>query len=126
MSQELTLFSPAGVVVDRASVRRARQRLKALGYQVNVDAQALARSQRFAGDDACRLQAVQRVAQQAPSVAMGTRGGYGLMRLLDAVDWPLLARSVEQGCRWVGYSDHTLLQLAALAHKAGGPARGAQ
>ena len=126
MSHDLTLFSPAGVVLDRASVRRARLRLKALGYAVTVDAHALARNQRFAGEDAARLEALHQVAQPAPSVALATRGGYGLMRLLDGLDWAQIARSVERGTRWVGYSDLTLLQLAALAHKAAGPARGAR
>ena len=54
-------------------------------------------------------------------MALATRGGYGLTRLLDQIEWPLIARSVEQGTAWVGYSDVTALQLAALAHKAAGP-----
>jgi muramoyltetrapeptide carboxypeptidase len=54
---------------------------------------------------------------------MATRGGYGLTRLLDQVDWPLLGRSVEGGLRWVGYSDFTALQLGALAHGVGGRER---
>jgi muramoyltetrapeptide carboxypeptidase len=47
---------------------------------------------------------------------MATRGGYGLTRLLGGIDWKLLARSVEQGTRWVGHSDLTVLQLGLLAH----------
>ncbi len=46
------------------------------------------------------------MARAAPSVAMATRGGYGLTRLLDRIDWKLLASSVERGTRWVGHSDH--------------------
>jgi muramoyltetrapeptide carboxypeptidase len=57
------------------------------------------------------------VAQAAPQVAMASRGGYGLTRLLDAINWRLLARSVERGTRWVGHSDLTTLQLALLAHR---------
>jgi muramoyltetrapeptide carboxypeptidase len=60
-----------------------------------------------------------RVARAAPSVAMATRGGYGLTRLLDRLDWKLLAQSVEQGTRWVGHSDLTALQLGLLAHGGG-------
>ncbi len=110
------LFSPSGVLASSAAVRLAAARLKAMGLAVQVDPSALARSQRFAGDDNTRLAALHRVAEQAPSIAMATRGGYGLTRLLDRVDWPLLARSVERGTRWVGYSDFTALQLALLAH----------
>ena len=47
---------------------------------------------------------------------MATRGGYGLTRLLDAIDWKRIARSVERGTRWVGHSDMTALQLGLLAH----------
>ena len=112
----LVLFSPAGVVAERAVLRRAAQRLSRHGFAVQVDASAAARHQRFAGDDDIRLAALHRVAEAAPSVAMATRGGYGLTRLLDRIDWPLLMRSIERGTRWVGHSDMTALQLGLLAH----------
>jgi muramoyltetrapeptide carboxypeptidase len=57
-----------------------------------------------------------RVAEEAPSIAMALRGGYGMTRLLDRLDWKLLGRSVERGTRWVGYSDVTALHLGLLAH----------
>jgi muramoyltetrapeptide carboxypeptidase len=113
---DITLFTPAGVLVKAANLRLAARRLKALGYEVCLDESALARHQRFGGDDDTRLAALHRIARAAPSIAMATRGGYGLTRLLDRIDWPLLARSVEQGTRWVGYSDMTALQLGLIAH----------
>jgi muramoyltetrapeptide carboxypeptidase len=112
----LTLFTPAGVLAKAAPLRLAARRLKALGFEVHIDEAALARHQRFAGDDETRLAALHRVAHEAPSIAMATRGGYGLSRLLDRIDWTLLARSVERGTRWVGYSDMTALQLGLIAH----------
>ena len=112
----MTLFTPSGVLATAAPLRLAARRLAALGFDVRIDAAALARHQRFGGDDDTRLAALHRVAQQAPSIAMATRGGYGLTRLLDRIDWQLLARSVERGTRWVGYSDMTALQMALLAH----------
>jgi muramoyltetrapeptide carboxypeptidase len=116
-ARTLCLFSPAGVLVNKsAALTRARRRLKALGFEVSVDEAATARSQRFAGDDDTRLAALHRIAKAAPDIALATRGGYGLTRLLDRIDWPLLARSVEQGTRWVGHSDMTALQLGLLAH----------
>lgn len=123
MSRQLIIYSPAGLVSAVAPVRRATKRLTALGFAPTVDESALTKHQRFAGDDATRLAAIHRVAQAAPAVALATRGGYGLSRLLDTLDWKLIARSVEQGTAWVGYSDVTMLQLAALAHKATGPAK---
>lgn len=110
------LFSPSGVIGSPPVLRRACQRLLALGFEAQLDEAALARHQRFAGDDDTRLAALHRVAAQAPSVAMAARGGYGLTRLLDRIDWPLLARSVAGGTRWVGHSDFTALQLGLLAH----------
>ncbi len=110
------LFSPSGVVAQPAAITRAATRFKAMGLQVQVDADARARWQRLAGSDDVRLAALHRVAAAAPSIAMPTRGGYGLTRLLDRIDWPLLARSVEQGTRWVGHSDFTALQIGLLAH----------
>ena len=111
-----TLFTPAGGVARAAPLRLGVKGLKALGFEATLDEAALARHQRFGGDDELRLDALHRVARQAPSVALATRGGYGLTRLLDRIDWPLLATSVERGTRWVGHSDLTALQLGLLAH----------
>ena len=115
----LTLFTPSGVVAAARPLRLAAQRLGQLGFDVQVDEAALARHQRFGGDDDTRLAALHRVASQAPSIAMATRGGYGLTRLLGRIDWKRIARSVEQGTRWVGHSDLTVLQLGLLAHARG-------
>ena len=117
MTQTLTVYSPAGVVAKAAPLRLAARRLRELGFEVTIDEAALARKQRFAGDDETRLAAIHRVARGAPSVALATRGGYGITRLLDRIDWKLLGRSVERGTRWVGHSDVTALQLGLLAHQ---------
>ena len=111
----LTLFSPSGVLVKSGPTRLAAKRLKGLGFDVAIDDSALARHQRFAGDDDTRLAALHRVAAAAPDIAMGTRGGYGLTRLLDRIDWKLIAHSIGHGTRWVGHSDMTVLQLGLLA-----------
>jgi muramoyltetrapeptide carboxypeptidase len=117
-AQTLRIFAPSGVLLDRAAARRAVQRLRKLGFAAELDASALSRHQRFAGEDDERLAALHRVAEAAPSVALALRGGYGLSRLLDRIDWKLIARSIERGTRWVGYSDMTALHLGALAHGA--------
>lgn len=115
----LTLFSPAGVVAQAAPLRLAARRLREFGFEVSIDEAARLRHQRFAGDDAARLEALHRVARETPSIALATRGGYGLSRMLDLIDWTLIARSVERGTRWVGHSDLTALQLGLLAHAKG-------
>jgi muramoyltetrapeptide carboxypeptidase len=115
----LVCFSPAGVIAKPAAVRLAARRLGTWGFAATIDESALARHQRFAGTDETRLAALHRVARAAPSVALATRGGYGLTRLLDRIDWKLVARSIERGTRWVGHSDLTTLQLGLLAHARG-------
>lgn len=118
VSRSLVCFSPAGVVARPSAVRLAVRRLRALGFDAVLDESALARRQRFAGDDDTRLEAIHRVARLAPSVALASRGGYGLTRLLDRIDWALVARSIERGTRWVGHSDFTVLQAGLLRHGA--------
>ena len=121
----LTLYSPAGVLAKATPLKLAAKRLTALGFDVHIDVAALARHQRFAGDDDARLAALHRVATQAPGIALATRGGYGLTRLLDRIDWKLIARSIERGTRWVGQSDLTALQLGLLAQRGPGKSVGA-
>ncbi|MCH7345759.1 LD-carboxypeptidase [Pelomonas sp. CA6] len=115
----LILFTPAGVLAQAQPLKRAAKRLQSLGFSVEIDASALARHQRFGGDDEVRLEALHRVARAAPDVALATRGGYGLTRLLDRIDWSLIAHSAEHGTHWVGQSDLTALQLGLLAHTKG-------
>jgi muramoyltetrapeptide carboxypeptidase len=102
-----------------APLRRAAARLGKLGFDVAIDEAATARMQRFAGDDDTRLAALHRVAARQPSVALASRGGYGLTRLLDRIEWKRIGKSVAAGTRWVGMSDMTSLQLGLLAHGGG-------
>jgi muramoyltetrapeptide carboxypeptidase len=111
------LYSPSGAVRDKAGFKRAASRLRALGHDVETDEAALASHQRFAGDDATRLAAIGRAAASGAHVAMTTRGGYGLTRLLPQLPYKAIEQSVERGTAWVGLSDFTALQLAVLARR---------
>ncbi len=113
---ELRLLSPSGAVPDAQRIELAARRLAELDFRVRVDQAALARQQRFAGSDARRVQALHRAARSRAAVVMATRGGYGLSRILDAIDYELLGQAIgERGQLWVGHSDFTALQLALLA-----------
>jgi muramoyltetrapeptide carboxypeptidase len=106
-------FSPSGVVVDEVAVDRATRRLLAAGHRVVEDPSSRARHQRFAGDDDERLAAIARMAARDDvDVAVAMRGGYGVSRLLHRIDFASLAHART---RWLGHSDFTAFQLAALA-----------
>lgn len=106
-------FSPAGAVGDPDALVRAVEFLLARGHRVVEDHGARARHQRFAGTDDERLAAIARMAGRVDvDVAVAIRGGYGLSRLVERIDFAALAQS---GTRWMGHSDFTVFQLAALA-----------
>ena len=109
------VFSPSGAVRDNVAFRRGLQRLKALGHEVEVDVAALQSHTRFAGDDATRLAAIHRAAAAGADVALISRGGYGLTRLLPELRYRILAKAIEKGTRFVGLSDFTAFQNALLA-----------
>ena len=71
--------------------------------------------QRFAGDDETRLAAIHRAAASGADVALISRGGYGLTRLLPAIRYKAVARAIERGTQFVGLSDFTAFQNALTA-----------
>lgn len=109
------IYSPSSAVRDKAAFKRGVARLKSLGHEVEVDEAALTSHMRFAGDDATRLAAVARAAASGADVALISRGGYGLTRLLPELPYKQIAKAVEKGTRFVGLSDFTALQCALLA-----------
>ncbi|MGO3868621.1 MAG: LD-carboxypeptidase [Alcaligenes sp.] len=111
-SSGIYLFSPSGQILEPKRLELASQRLNQLGFAVDIDPDALAVYERFAGTDAQRLAAVQRAVQQPQPIVMATRGGYGLSRILGQIDWRAVA---DSGKRFVGMSDFTAFNLALLA-----------
>ena len=113
--KHIYIYSPSSAVRDKAAFRRGIKRLQALGHEVEVDADALAVHTRFAGDDATRLAAIHRAAASGADVALVSRGGYGLTRLLPAIDYAAVAKATANGMLFVGVSDFTAFQNAVLA-----------
>lgn len=113
--KHIYIFSPSSAVRDKAAFKRGVARLKALGHEVEVDEAALASHMRFAGDDATRLAAIGRAAASGADVALISRGGYGLTRILGGIPYKAVAKAVERGTRFVGLSDFTAFQNAVLA-----------
>ena len=115
MKKHIYIFSPAGAVRDKAAFKRGVARLKAMGHEVEIDANALSSHMRFAGDDATRVAAIGRAAASGADVALISRGGYGLTRILPGLPYKALAKAVEKGTQFVGLSDFTAFQNALLA-----------
>lgn len=115
MTQRIYIYSPSSAVRNKAAVRRGIARLKALGHEVEIDPASFATHMRFAGDDATRLAAIERAAASGADVAIITRGGYGLTRLLPALPYRKIAKAIDRGTKFVGLSDFTAFQSAVLA-----------
>ncbi|RZJ03323.1 MAG: LD-carboxypeptidase, partial [Haliea sp.] len=115
MKKHIYIYSPSSAVRDKASFKRGVKRLEKLGHEVEIDDAALAVHQRFAGDDDTRLAALHRAAASGADVALISRGGYGLSRILHRVNYKAVAKAVQKGTQFVGFSDFTALQSALLA-----------
>jgi muramoyltetrapeptide carboxypeptidase len=109
------IFSPSSAVRDKAAFRRGLRRLKAQGHEVEVDESALDSHMRFAGDDAARVAAICRAAASGANVAMISRGGYGLTRILPALPYKQIAKAIDDGMQFVGLSDFTAFNQAVYA-----------
>ena len=109
------IFSPSSAVRDKAAFKRGIKRLRAQGHEVEIDADALSSHMRFAGDDDTRLKAIERACASGANIAMISRGGYGLTRLLTQLPFKSIAKAVDKGTQFVGLSDFTAFQLAVYA-----------
>lgn len=115
VKKHIYIYSPSGAVRDKVAFRRGIKRLQTLGHDVEVDPDALNSVQRFAGDDATRLASIHRAAASGADIALISRGGYGITRLLADINYKKVAKSIAQGTRFVGISDFTAFQSAVLA-----------
>ena len=115
MTKHIYIYSPSGAVRDKAAFKRGMARLKTLGHEVEVDAAALASHLRFAGDDETRLAAIHRAAASGADVALISRGGYGITRILGGIKYKAVAKAIDKGLLFVGTSDFTAFSQAVLA-----------
>lgn len=118
----IAVVAPSGYAADPTAFVRGLDYLRSLGHTVQDFSASGTREQRFAASDAERVAQLHAAALD-PDVEMviALRGGYGLSRLLPAIDFNLLTRSVlEGGKRWVGHSDFTVVQLGMLASAGAG------
>ena len=114
MSKTLGLIAPSGFIPDPSLIDRTAAVFAARGWRVVAGDSVFERHQRFAGSDDVRLHDLQRFAtDRAVDVVLCARGGYGLSRLLDRIDFKAIK---ERAPLMVGYSDFTAFNLAYLTH----------
>jgi muramoyltetrapeptide carboxypeptidase len=100
--------------VDPLLLERAVAAFERAGHRVRVADNALARWRYFAGSDAQRVNGFHALVDD-PSLDLiiAARGGYGLSRLMAAIDWQRVVASRKLLC---GFSDFTALNLACMRH----------
>jgi muramoyltetrapeptide carboxypeptidase len=107
----IELVAPAGAIQDAGAVAAYRATLEASGLRVRLDPALTSRRHHDrAGTDAERTAELNR-ALRDPEVrgVFAVRGGYGLTRILDQIDYGALRRDPKV---ITGYSDLTALHLA--------------
>ncbi|MGN5353545.1 muramoyltetrapeptide carboxypeptidase [Ralstonia sp. L16] len=115
------LIAPSGYPNDAAIAERGVAALEAQGCTV-VNLECLSRQhQRFAGGELARLADLHQIGTgPGQEIAMAIRGGYGLTRLLDHIDFIDIGRRAQAtDAIIVGHSDFTVFSLAYLAATGG-------
>ena len=112
----IALVAPAGPLLERDDLTRAALLCRALDYEPVLGAHAGGHYGYFSGTDEERLSDLN-AALRDPAVdaVWCIRGGYGITRILDGVDFEALARRPRAV---IGYSDITAL-LAGVTRRAG-------
>lgn len=111
------LIAPSGYCINQKAAALGIQRLEAQGHQVLNQQVVTRRQQRFAGTEAERAEDINALAtlNGNNTIVMPVRGGYGVSRLLDMIDWPALAaRQQQEPLLICGHSDFTAIQMALL------------
>ncbi len=121
----IRVIAPSGAHLSLDRFDAACAWFAARGHEVRCDVPRTS-WQRFSDEDEARLAGFHAAAlEEDIDAVMIVRGGYGLSRLLDRIDWDRVGASVRRGVRWVGYSDFTAFHLALLAtqnlHSFAGP-----
>ena len=114
MNLGVAIVAPGGFAPDEVALARGIALLEAQGCRVKNYYDPSARHLRFGGTDAARVAQIHDAARDADvQLVIALRGGYGMSRILPALDFKMLAAS---GKLFVGHSDITALQMGLLKH----------
>lgn len=108
--QRVALVAPAGPLLDHDDLTRGKELCRALGFEPVLGANAGRRYGYLAGTDDERVADLNAaLADPRVDAVWCLRGGYGLTRILDRVDFGALERRPKAV---IGFSDVTALLLA--------------
>ena len=108
-SDTISVIAPAGPVV-RERIEKAFEHLRSLGYRIKTHGDVFRSRGYLAGDDSTRAGELMAAFADPESKAVWcARGGYGVVRLLDRLDFDLIGRHPKV---FIGFSDITALHLA--------------
>src|ERR1043165_1079756 len=106
----VALVSPAGPFRDDAELERAKANVRRFGWEPVVMTNARARDGYLAGSDEQRARDINAaIADKSIQAIWCLRGGYGAMRILDALDYKGMKSNPKT---LIGYSDVTALHAA--------------
>ena len=106
----VALVAPAGPLNGERDLERAKENVRSLGWVPVVGANVLARDGYLAGGDGARLADLNdALVDDAIDAVWCIRGGYGVMRILETIDFAALRRRPKPV---IGYSDITALHAA--------------
>ncbi len=106
----VALVAPAGPLNGEKDLERAKANVRSLGWVPVVGANVLARHGYLAGADGVRLADLNdALVDDAIDAVWCIRGGYGVMRILETIDYAALRRRPKPV---IGYSDITALHAA--------------
>jgi muramoyltetrapeptide carboxypeptidase len=106
----VALVAPAGPLQKPEELSRAQENARTFGWEPVVGAHATEQTGYLAGHDRDRLNDINRALRDPKMDAIWClRGGYGMMRILDGIDYEALSRKPKA---IIGYSDITAFHAA--------------
>ena len=121
-TQTRRLLQPGGTIaiaapasgVEQGQLKNAIEWIHAQGYSVREANNVYTQDRYLAGNDGIRASSLMQLFEDPSIDAIFTaKGAYGSMRVLDKIDYDLIANNPKP---FIGFSDTTALQLAMLSH----------
>lgn len=105
----IALLSASGEIRDFDRIKKAEKYFQNSGYKTKISETTFKKFRYHAGSDEERIAEIEELfSNKNIDAIVCTRGGYGLLRIVDKLDYDLIAKNPKIFC---GYSDITVLLL---------------